>query len=1264
MQFITNGPDIPESLLQAHEEGRVVFFCGAGISYKVGLKDFKWLVDEIYSKCRTKKEPIEELAYSQERYDIVLNILEDRLLGQRAALEMRKKLAETLTLNLGPKGAAETHKALLHLSQDRKGVMRLVTTNFDRAFERVRRRLQIKCNIYAAPMLPIPKNSQWDGLVYLHGLIPGKGEYEQGLDKLVVTSGDFGLAYLTERWAARFVSELFRNFVVCFVGYSINDPVLRYMMDALAADRLRGEDTLQTYALADFMTGCEMKAQEDWASKGVLPILYDSANSHYALHETLRIWAGDYTSGIQGKERIVIENALANPAESTIQDDFIGRMLWALSDNSGLPAKLFANFNPAPRLEWLEVFSDERYRHHDLARFGVTSSHMDVDEKLRFSLLSRPCPYKRSSNMTLVSGGHASGELDDVMIHIAQWLIRHLNDPALIIWLAQRGGQLNEQLQRMIRKRLVDIAGKTSAELDEIRSNAPNSIPGPLMLPLWNVLLAGSVKSFWHNPRLYNWMNRLKCDGCLTAISRFELREFLSLRVILKKPFHWKREAVSEEEPTCIRQLVDFEFVLASEHVRSLIPELAKEAWRTVLPELRDDFQLLLRDALDLMNDFGEADEQKDPSFWDLPSIGKHWQNRGFKDWVILIEFLRDAWLVTLEKEPQHARRIALGWFDIPYLTFKRLAFFAASQKNCIEPDQWVDWLVSVKGLWLWSPGVHREVMRLLALQGASLTRQAQERLENAILEGPPSESLEDGYREYRVHSVWLRLAKLSSSGLRLGPKADARLSSIASMYPEWQFEPHEREEFLHWMSGSDDPDYEEDKPKIVIAPRNRVELVKWLKQFPQEKHDEWRDSCRTQFCRSLCALYDLAQEGVWQKDKWTVALQVWSEERFVRHSWRYASSLVSSMSDAFIEEIEKSIGWWIKAVSKSVGRDEARLLELCRRVLELPFEAAHEAKENGEQVRDPVSDAINHSVGHVTQALINRWFTSRPKDNDSLAEPFNSIFSQLCYSNVRKFRHGRVLLASNLIALFRVDRKWTEKYLLPLFEWDRNLVEACAVWRGFLWSPRIYNPLLVALKPQFLSTANHYDKLGEFSRQYAAFLTYTALGTIDGYTSEEFQTAISSLSQEGLLEVSRTLKQALQGAGDQREKYWRNKISIFLQEVWPKRHDRRTEKLAESFAQLCIEAGDEFPSALSAVANWLMPIQCSDFIVMHLCDNGLCTSFPSESLRLLDAIIKTPPVLLEELEKCLQAIVKAKPELRQDNRYKRLMVFVRKNAE
>ena len=41
----------------------------------------------------------------------------------------------------------------------------------------------------------------------------------QDWDRLMLSSGDFGLAYLTERWAAKFVRERFRNYTVCFVGY-------------------------------------------------------------------------------------------------------------------------------------------------------------------------------------------------------------------------------------------------------------------------------------------------------------------------------------------------------------------------------------------------------------------------------------------------------------------------------------------------------------------------------------------------------------------------------------------------------------------------------------------------------------------------------------------------------------------------------------------------------------------------------------------------------------------------------------------------------------------------------------------------------------------------------------------------------------------------------------------------------------------------------------------------------------------------------------
>lgn len=57
------------------------------------------------------------------------------------------------------------------------------------------------------------------------------------------------------------------------------------------------------------------------------------------------------------------------------------------------------------------------------------------------------------------------------------------------------------------------------------------------------------------------------------------------------------------------------------------------------------------------------------------------------------------------------------------------------------------------------------------------------------------------------------------------------------------------------------------------------------------------------------------------------------------------------------------------------------------------------------------------------------------------------ALFTKLCDTEVVQFRHGRVLLAENLIILFQVDPGWTTHHLLPLFDWQRSDAEARAAW-------------------------------------------------------------------------------------------------------------------------------------------------------------------------------------------------------------------------
>ncbi len=1238
MQFVAKGPDIPDELLQAHEEGQVVFFCGAGISYPAGLPGFKGLVEALYTRVGERPDDIEKSFIDKSQFDQAIGHFEHRIQGGRRSV--RRHLKTILQPDLLRFRSRTTHLALLTLGRRRAdNSLRLVTTNFDTLFEMARDHYNLPdFTVYPDP----PARERWEGLVYLHGRMSAESSQDD-LDRLTLSDGDFGQAYLTEAWASRFMSALFRKYILCFVGYSIDDPVLRYMTAAHAL----GDGGEKMFAFAPFIPGKEGDQTQAWYSKNVIPILYSEANAHRKLHQTLHMWASIYRDGVKGRERVVAALAHRNPKLSVPQqDDFVGRMLWALSDESRLPAKRFAEFNPVPPLEWLEAFSEDRYQHCDLERFGVPPL-ANVNNKIVFSFIRRPAPYNLAPLMSLVSGGVADSKLDKVLYQIARWLVRHLNDPALILWLAQRGAQPHESLiywieNELDRFSLLEQEGKID-ELEEIRANAPNAIPSILIRKLWRLMLSGRVKSSENNLGLYNWKRRLERDG-LTFTLRLELRELLAPKIVLKEPFRWSENA--EQASASVPQTVGWELVLATDHIRAAISELEKvDHWHKALPLLIDDLQQLLRDALDLFRELDKANDREDRSNWYLPSISPLGQNHAYREWVVLIELLRDAWLAVRKIDPLRATRIAQGWFTLPYPTFKRLALFAASHDGCIPGDQWVDWLLSDNSWWLWSSAIQSETFSLLATQGVHLTRDARAKLEMAILAGLPITMFRNDIDPDRLQSiVGLYLVKLKESGGNLGNAALQRLNDLSAANPEWTQASNDSNK--HTRS-------------IEPALRNRYELVDWLKQPQSSEYlfhqDNWCETCRTRFFHCAYALCDLAKEDLWPSGRWNEALQVWSEEGRVMRSWRFVAPLVQIMPDKVFQEIAHSVSWWLEAISKSIDRHEAIFLDLCSRVLTLPYQ------ENPDKGTSGVTSAINHPIGQVTRALLNQWFKRELNDNDKLPGELEPSFTNICDSLKESFRHGRVVLASKLITLFRVDQAWTEAHLLPLFDWTANPVEAQAVWNGFLWSPRLYPPLLIAFKEQFLDTARHYTELGELGNQFVAFLTYAALEPPDTYTFTDFRDAIEVLPQQGLDESARALFQALEGAGEQREEYWKNRIQLFWQNIWPKSRERASHGVANSLALLSIAARGEFPSALSTVLDWLRPIEHSDYVVERLHESGLAKRFPEDSLKLLDTILIVQPWAPLELRQCLDEIAQSAPELRQDPRYLRLDEYARR---
>jgi hypothetical protein len=227
MQLIPEGPNIPEALLNAHADGTVVFFCGAGVSLDAGYPLFGGLVEELKKRNPITSTPELQEAIVRGDYDFALSIIQRKL--AKNAVKLRHDTAEILSQR--PK-TLKNHSAILRLSRLRGGACRLITTNFDRLFIKAARKLA-PTNVDSAPKLPVPKADRWDSVLHLHGLLSAKPN-DLELGNLILTSADFGEAYVTDSYCSRFVVELLRNFTVVFIGYSLNDRIMRYLLDAIS----------------------------------------------------------------------------------------------------------------------------------------------------------------------------------------------------------------------------------------------------------------------------------------------------------------------------------------------------------------------------------------------------------------------------------------------------------------------------------------------------------------------------------------------------------------------------------------------------------------------------------------------------------------------------------------------------------------------------------------------------------------------------------------------------------------------------------------------------------------------------------------------------------------------------------------------------------------------------------------------------------------------------------------------------------------------
>jgi len=283
MRFVPGTPGIPGELIKDVAEGHAVFICGAGVSKRIGMPLFDALTKQVYADIgeTPKNEPAEEEALKRGEYDRALRSLERRTQLPKAPSRVRRAITKLLTP--APSLAVPDHLNLLRLSRDAEGRVRLLTTNFDPLFECAAHADGQTVPSHAGKAIPRPGTPEDYGILHLHGRIAyGPRNIERS--DLIVTSADFGDAYLRDGWASQYIEDRMRLNTLVLVGYAAEDTAMRLLLETLDADRDRFRDLKKIYA---FERQTPVSASI-WNAKGITPIEFADYDQ---LYNTLGEWA-------------------------------------------------------------------------------------------------------------------------------------------------------------------------------------------------------------------------------------------------------------------------------------------------------------------------------------------------------------------------------------------------------------------------------------------------------------------------------------------------------------------------------------------------------------------------------------------------------------------------------------------------------------------------------------------------------------------------------------------------------------------------------------------------------------------------------------------------------------------------------------------------------------------------------------------------------------------------------------------------------------
>ena len=1269
MRFLPDGPNIPDELLESRDQGNVVFLCGAGVSYPAGMPTFLGLAKHVVHELGAPDDAQSRKLLAQwDREDLPEEARPplDQIFNQLQQVEYTpREIDHQIAKRLKTKSNVRLlqHETILRLSRNAAGKPQIVTTNFDCLFEKAAPP-GLKTHVPALPDLSVEQ--AFEGLVYLHGRINPEIKPGEGRQGFVVSSSDFGRAYLAEGWAARFVRDLLEQYTVVLLGYSANDPPVRYLLEGLHTRERGPRGTL--YA---FDSGADEEVEPRWWERGVRPIPYPKTTNRAALWDTLCAWAQRADDPMVWKQRII---ELAGKGPRKLEAHERGQVASLVRSDDG--ANLFADAVPPPPAEWLCVF-DEHLRYGPIVPSFDESQpgydplavyRLDDDpprpsnddiatENPRInSLLSRSVDDPASEFVRLAYWRHPRGpnRLPPRLRYLARWTVNVAHEPVTVWWAAR---------YQALHPDLLDLIEQWIAQNHDVFPLRCRS--------LWRLLIERFHEGFDDNSNLpwYKPWERIKKEDWTRGILRaFERSSAPHLAIN-------SSSTRSDSEPPG----VDWSgiplgriarFKVAFPTTRLEPPDIPDDVLTAVYQVLRRHLEL----AVGLL-----ADIETEPQYWRTSTFYPEFPSEDgavetySDDASKYLFWFRDLFDRMAEVCPDVIRADAVFWPREEPFFFNKLSLWAWT-KVLFSGEEVGDGLLSLSDEAFWERHHSRELLHLLKSRWYDLPPDIRTRLERRLAAGrakQEKESKKDCFRNRSIESA-IRLGWLMEQGCELSDETKSILPKLRAADPNWchDWDVDAAKSFdMKVFSGK----FDDDPSAIINAPLDQIiPLATELTRESHSEHTSYRpfDGLVGQRPRkAVAALANAARRGNYPEQFWSAAMRCWPDGQRARLVWLFGARLARLPSRRVFELRRDVFSWLEKHLPALTKLDQPRALGMLDVLLDKLFQAGPDATTSsiwisGERSRRTLSHAINAPVGIAAKLLVKLLNPQSPGKESGIPSVIKSRFERLITAPGDGSDHAVCVVASYIQWLNWIDPDWVRCTVVPWFGSAHENWEPA--WNGFLHScGALPEPdLFSLLKPHFLNVfpsvssclleddalrkLHHVLVCGCYlCQENSAYISYA-----------EARRALQQTNDQGRAESLFFLKDGV-FFGD-REK-WNRFAKPFLDEAWPKEAPFRTENTSKQLAGLAVDSGDLLPDVVQTILPHLVPVSQDHSLIYEISqkDGKLSESAkrnPESILTLLDKLVPhNPGITPYGLDEAVETIADSKPSLRQDNRWRRL---------